>query len=437
MDVGAQGPIQGPFRVVETGENKGKLIYTNAQGIDKAYTIKVAGSVRTELKLLHSMVTMLNAHVPEVKLAEGQSLRVKDKGIKTVGAKQEKTYVFKKEGSTPASRAFEANFGEFVHLANTKTSPQPPSVLVSQSSSTKEILRKDLARLRLSHPKKNDEVVTENKENRELEFYRICGSQISYESWNKGDAIGHAGYKVDEVITNKLGLQIVVLVSEIAGNPPVFCCRGTENVQNIIDDLGKNIGEYGFEPSRDQIEDTLIRLLKDHGPAVITGHSLGGALAQIIAATFTQATSKKYQSSIIKEVYHFNAPGVGERYASMYDKSKLICLSRGCAPPIVHSARHNRDIVYHAGGKHIEANDHIKYYNLKRTPPSKAHSISHVYERMNTRRSEGVRKTHKVFRFVAEGLRVGIIGKAIRAALLLKNPISPNDEEHPTPVLRG
>jgi len=88
-----------------------------------------------------------------------------------------------------------------------------------------------------------------------------------------------------------------------AGKPPIVAFRGTvpSKVQTIIADLDPSgIGMYQFNPNRALIDGQMLAAAT-HGQVISSGHSLGGALAQIAAATFPDRVGR---------IVTFQAPGV-------------------------------------------------------------------------------------------------------------------------------
>lgn len=93
-----------------------------------------------------------------------------------------------------------------------------------------------------------------------------------------------------------------------SGRPPLVAFRGTvpSKPQTIIADLDPTgIGMYQFNPNRNMIDQQMLAAAT-HGPIISTGHSLGGALAQIAAATFPDRVGR---------VVTFQAPGVSKEMA--------------------------------------------------------------------------------------------------------------------------
>ncbi|HWU87643.1 MAG TPA: hypothetical protein VN253_10235 [Kofleriaceae bacterium] len=88
-----------------------------------------------------------------------------------------------------------------------------------------------------------------------------------------------------------------------AGKPPIVAFRGTvpTKVDTLVADVDPSgIGMYQFNPNKQQIERQM-QAMASHGKVISAGHSLGGALAQIAAATFP---------GLVDRIVTFQAPGV-------------------------------------------------------------------------------------------------------------------------------
>jgi hypothetical protein len=192
------------------------------------------------------------------------------------------------------------------------------------------------------------------------DYYQVMGCVVSYGSWKEGDVIKgpieHLDYKVHKVVTNDRGLQVVVLIpkddKKNEALPPILCCRGTvSDSHNLIDDLNPFIGQHAFRQSRDEIADILKKMTPKYGSAVITGHSLGGAIAQAITTEFCDKPTSHSHPPLIKAVYHFNAPGIGPELVQRYEEkmSEIPAARR----PLVYSYYHAGDVVALAGGAHL------------------------------------------------------------------------------------
>jgi pimeloyl-ACP methyl ester carboxylesterase len=83
--------------------------------------------------------------------------------------------------------------------------------------------------------------------------------------------------------------------------PPIVSFRGTSSLDDVLSDIEpEGIGMDQFEANRGLIEARLTAALR-FGRAIVTGHSLGGALAQIAAVHFAPAVSR---------IVTFQAPGI-------------------------------------------------------------------------------------------------------------------------------
>jgi hypothetical protein len=118
--------------------------------------------------------------------------------------------------------------------------------------------------------------------------------------------------------------------------PPVISFRGTANKRGISDDTNREgIGTYQFSSNQAKIQ----ALMKAAGgKCVVTGHSLGGALAQQAAAAFPGG---------VQSIVTFQSPGVDEETAE-----KLKKYNETARPEDRISSTHHRaegDLVHLAG----------------------------------------------------------------------------------------
>ncbi|MCA9675491.1 MAG: hypothetical protein KC464_10685, partial [Myxococcales bacterium] len=108
--------------------------------------------------------------------------------------------------------------------------------------------------------------------------------------------------------TGANGMQMVVYEPTRPGVAPVVSFRGTEEWDDLIADGDpEQVGNAQYEANHEMIEAEMQRLHEtygeEYGNAELTGHSLGGAIAQITAArNLEQAGS----------ITTFQAPGVAE-----------------------------------------------------------------------------------------------------------------------------
>lgn len=120
-----------------------------------------------------------------------------------------------------------------------------------------------------------------------------------------------AGYQVAERIADsRTGLAMMVFTSP--KGKPVIAFRGTEgatDVRDVLSDVDpRGIGFGQFEANKQ----SLAAIAAKYPGATVTGHSLGGALAQRYAAEFNNAG----------EVITYNAPGVDTSTAAKFKKGK-------------------------------------------------------------------------------------------------------------------
>ena len=121
------------------------------------------------------------------------------------------------------------------------------------------------------------------------------------------------GYDALPIIRGVHEFVMRTFVPTQAGKPPIVAFRGTvpTKVQTVIADLDPSgIGMYQFNPNRALI-DAQMAAAATHGQVVSAGHSLGGALAQIAAATFPDRVGR---------IVTFQAPGVERETAKKLEQ---------------------------------------------------------------------------------------------------------------------
>jgi len=255
------------------------------------------------------------------------------------------------------------------------------------------------------------------------DFIQVLACDAAYYAWKENDPIScqFANYRVDTVITNKKGLQIVLFTPvEVGMGPPIFSCRGTtENLQNALDDLGKHIGQRGFKQSEYELEEKLSDTVETYGSAVICGHSLGGALAQAITARFCDRESPTNKPWLNRCIF-FNAPGCGKKIAQEYKDKKTKLKT---APEVI-GYRHEKDIVSLTGGPHLETREKIQVGEFdSSTNPLKAHTLIHfvsLYKKVKINITPS--SAHRFLMGIAENLRASVrkIGKVFIKIFFLK-----------------
>ena len=124
-------------------------------------------------------------------------------------------------------------------------------------------------------------------------------------------SISDLEYYVDEVFEGGSGFYSVGLKS-LTGHAPILVLRGTEP-NDILGDVfsdahSKGVGFNQFEAHKDELTDWLSKVSREteQNPNIV-GHSLGGALAQWIAAEYTGKNNKN-----LGQVVTFNSPAINE-----------------------------------------------------------------------------------------------------------------------------
>lgn len=127
-----------------------------------------------------------------------------------------------------------------------------------------------------------------------------------------GDADRHFlqvnGYKAMPVTRGSREFVMRTFIPTQPGKEPIVAFRGTvpSKVDTLIADLDPSgIGMYQFNPNRALITSEM-QAAAGHGSIISAGHSLGGALAQIAAATFPD---------LVSSIVTFQAPGVPREIA--------------------------------------------------------------------------------------------------------------------------
>jgi serralysin len=145
------------------------------------------------------------------------------------------------------------------------------------------------------------------------------------------------GYRIDRTFDNQTtGFHAIALVPTQPGKPPVLVFRGADGINDdptLVDSRG--IGRSQIEGNQVDLRDWLTQAGQTYAVSPdLLGHSLGGALAQNAAATFT---------SLIGNTVTFNSPGVARAIAEQF-------LANGGANKIVNHFIVSGDLVSLAGG---------------------------------------------------------------------------------------
>ncbi|MEG4227075.1 S8 family serine peptidase [Microcoleus sp. N9_B2] len=159
-------------------------------------------------------------------------------------------------------------------------------------------------------------------------------SAIAEPAFNNNSLLGNklavgevlnSGYKVDKVISDpSTGFYAVGLVSIDGSQPPVLAVRGTAGspterqgiatLKDVLEDANPiSIGYSQFQANKNEIEAWLAAQNQQGRRPDVVGHSLGGALAQTIAAEFTDK---------VGQTVTFNSPGIDDSIALKFAKNK-------------------------------------------------------------------------------------------------------------------
>ncbi|MBD1939612.1 calcium-binding protein [Microcoleus sp. FACHB-68] len=125
------------------------------------------------------------------------------------------------------------------------------------------------------------------------------------------------GYTIDQVFDDpQTGLHAIGLVSATPDRPPVLVFRGADSpVDDIVLSDTRGVGVSQIQANQEALQTWLTQISQDttKNPnkllADVTGHSLGGGLAQTTAAVFV---------SVVGDTITFNSPGVSQTAANAF-----------------------------------------------------------------------------------------------------------------------
>lgn len=152
----------------------------------------------------------------------------------------------------------------------------------------------------------------------------ILAKDIAYHDWTIGQTIPFSdlGYgqvstvefTVDQFFQDPVtGFEAVALVS--GSVDPVLAIRGSADfLTDWFDDFHPDgVGTAQFLANYDDVAAWLTAVNSSHGTPSIVGHSLGGALTQLMAARYTG------DGGALAHINTFNAPGINADYAAMFN----------------------------------------------------------------------------------------------------------------------
>lgn len=208
-------------------------------------------------------------------------------------------------------------------------------------------------------------------------IYEFIAKDVAYKDYNVGDKIDGYDYKVDKVFNDEnTGFFALGLIST-TGKSPLLAIRGTEIKYEIITaDILSVFNEDGigfdqFEPNEGDVTDWLNSQEKPD----ITGHGLGGAIAQYFASKITERGDK------LGNIVTFNSPGISGKEAERFRPEN--------AEEVMHYIS-SGDIVSLAGEEFIDG-DYTLVKFLEFNPTSK-HTLPFLTEEVGYQKSEKIRK---------------------------------------------
>jgi hypothetical protein len=181
--------------------------------------------------------------------------------------------------------------------------------------------------------------------------YELMAHKLAYKGINgipeaMGDWLETQGYERawrGSVQGSGLFCGLIMPKAENIGvKPPVLTFKGTTPSMSgdVLADVDPvSVGFTAFKAKQKAIQALIAQA---GGKVVVTGHSLGGALAQHAASAFTSNVSK---------VVTFQAPGISQEQTRQFNQN-VGALDEEDRPEVVHHLA-TGDIVDLAGGKHL------------------------------------------------------------------------------------
>ncbi len=211
-------------------------------------------------------------------------------------------------------------------------------------------------------------------------FYNAVAASSYYKEFKENKTFNtfFGTYKITAVIETIEGLRAIYFEPRKRWDRvvyPILSVRGTvaDNPGNALDDLSASIGSIAFNSGRLKLFELFkMSLSKFPEGCVVVGHSLGGAIAQQMAAAFKT-------EGFISQVYHYNAPGVGSIAEAYIENGLNIDL----LPQII-EVRHQDDLYSFFGGSHLPPSLRVIVKDQQRVTYDVAHEILMLMEKSDT-----------------------------------------------------
>lgn len=175
------------------------------------------------------------------------------------------------------------------------------------------------------------------------------------------EILENGGYDPDNIMvrTGPNGFQAVLIMPADDDVAPMLAIRGTADMAGAMTDADPaQVGDYQYKNNRETIQEMLDAA---GGNVDLSGHSLGGAMAQIIAANHT---------GNVNRVTTFQSPGISAESAQKFNDN-VANMSEEDRPEVAHHIVKN-DLVSKAGEENLPGS--IYEHDLGNINPIEAHT---------------------------------------------------------------